>query len=138
MKEPESMDECFYFTNRTLEEKGQIIAWVFKPLCPKCKKVKLGKPVDPKTGKIKSRSDVYVCPSCGYEVSVKEFAPTLNVNIKYTCPHCGKSGETTTPFQRKKFKGVDAFVFVCEHCNEKIGITKKMKKPKPKKPKKKK
>jgi len=132
MKEPESMDECFYFTNRTIGEKGQAMAWCFKPMCPKCKKSKLGKPVDSKTGKVKTRADVYVCPSCGYEIAKKELEPTLTLNIKYTCPHCGKSGEATTEFKRKKFQGVDAFVFKCQFCGEKIGITKKMKQPKKK------
>ena len=47
LKQPESMDECFYFTNRTLEEgKGRATAWVFKPDCPKCGKAKMGKPID--------------------------------------------------------------------------------------------
>ena len=40
------MDECFYFTNRTLEDgKGKATAWVLKPECPKCKKGPMGKPV---------------------------------------------------------------------------------------------
>jgi predicted RNA-binding Zn-ribbon protein involved in translation (DUF1610 family) len=127
LHEPKRMDECFYFTNRTIGEKGRIMAWCFKPLCPKCKKEKLGKPVDAKTGKVKKRADVYVCPSCGYEVAVKELEPTLTLNVKYTCPYCGKSGEAETQYKRKKFQGVDAFVFECRHCGEKIGISKKLK-----------
>src|SRR3989338_5402915 len=31
LKIPESMDECMYFTNR-----GEILAWVYRTLCPKC------------------------------------------------------------------------------------------------------
>ena len=37
MKEPDSMEECIYFTNRNIG-KGKIKAWVFKEKCPKCKK----------------------------------------------------------------------------------------------------
>ena len=136
LKMPESMDECFYFTNRTLEGgKGSVIAWVRRPKCSKCGKGVMGKPVDPKTGKVKKRADIYVCPECGYEVSVEELNPTLNVEIRYKCPFCGNEGEATTEYKRKKYKGVDAYVFTCGKCGEKIGITKKMKKPKEKKPK---
>jgi len=125
---PESMDECFYFTNRTLEGgKGSVIAWVRRPKCPKCGKGTMGKPVDKKTGKIKKKSDVYACPACGHEIGVEVYEPTLNVEIQYKCPYCGNEGETTTEYKRKKFKGVDAYVFVCQKCGEKIGITKKMK-----------
>ena len=128
MKMPESMDECFYFTNRTLEEgKGSVIAWVYRPKCPKCGKGIMGKPVDPKTGKVKKKSDIYVCPECKYEVACAELEPTLNVEIQYKCPFCGNEGEATTEYKRKKYKGVDAYVFVCGKCGEKIGITKKMK-----------
>ena len=127
---PESMDECFYFTNRVLENNGSIIAWIYKPLCPKCKKEKMGKPVDPKTGKVKSRADIYVCKGCGYEVGKEEFDLTLTVEIQYKCPFCGNEGETTTECKRKSYKGVKAYVFTCQKCGEKIGITKKMKKPK--------
>jgi transcription elongation factor Elf1 len=130
IKMPESMDECFYFTNRILENDGSIIAWVYKPDCPKCKKAKMGKPVDPKTDKVKSRADVYVCKECGYEVEKAELDPTLKVEIQYKCPFCGNEGETTTEFKRKSYKGVQAYVFTCEKCGEKIGITKKMKKTK--------
>ena len=130
---PESMDECFYFTNRTLEEgKGNIIAWVYKPQCPECKKVKMGKPVDPKTGKVKSRAEIYVCPGCGHEENKEEYDPSLSVEVQYKCPHCSHEGETTTPYQRKSFQGVKAYIFNCDKCNEKIGITKKMKLPKKK------
>lgn len=127
---PDSMDECFYFSRRTLDNNGRVVAWVFRPDCPSCGKAKIGKPVDSKTGKVKTRSSEYVCPSCDYSVPKEEFEPTLSMNVQYTCPHCGKSGETTTPYKRKKFKGVDAYVFQCNDCNEKIPITKKMKEPK--------
>ena len=92
----------------------------------------MGKPVNPKTGKIKSRAEIYVCPECGHEEKCKEFDETLTVEIQYTCPFCGKSGEATTEYKRKGYMGVKAYVFKCNDCGEKIGITKKMKVPKKK------
>jgi predicted RNA-binding Zn-ribbon protein involved in translation (DUF1610 family) len=130
VKMPESMDECFYFTNRTLENNGSIIAWVYRPKCPKCGKGTMGKPVDPKTGKVKKRADIYVCPECKYEVSCEEFDATLKVEVQYKCPFCGNEGDTTTEYKRKSYKGVPAYVFTCGKCGEKIGITKKMKETK--------
>ena len=130
MEMPESMEECFYFTNRTLGDKGNAIAWVKKPMCPKCGKVKMGKPVNPKTGKVKSRSDIYVCKACGYEVPKVEFEPTLTMEIQFKCPACGKDGEATTEYSLKSYKGVKGYVFSCDGCGEKLAITKKMKKPK--------
>jgi len=130
VKMPESMDKCFYFTNRVLENNGSIIAWVYRPKCPKCGKGIMGKPVDPKTGKVKKRADIYTSKECGYEVNSDEFDETLKVEVQYKCPFCGNSGETTTDYKRKKYKGVDAYVFTCGKCGEKIGITKKMKETK--------
>jgi phage terminase large subunit GpA-like protein len=128
MKMPESVDECFYFTNRILEGgKGSLIAWVLKPDCPKCKKAKMGKPVDPKTGKVKKRAEIYVCPACKYEVNADEYDETLNVEVMYKCPYCKNQGETTTKYKRKSFQGVQAYVFECQKCKQKIPITKKMK-----------
>lgn len=127
-REPESMDECFYFTNRILDNgKGSVMAWAFKPDCPKCKKAKLGKPVDPKTGKVKTRAKEYICPECKYTVNIEEIESTLPLNVKYKCPHCGNEGETTTEYKRKSFNGIPSYVFVCQKCKQKIGITKKMK-----------
>jgi len=132
MEMPNSMDECCYFTNRTIEGgKGKVIAWVLKEDCPECGKAKMGKPVE--KGKVKIRAKEYVCPECNYTVSKEEYEPTLTVNIQYTCPHCGKSGETTTEYKRKSFQGVPSYVFTCNDCGKKIGITKKMKVPKKKK-----
>jgi ribosomal protein S27AE len=125
LKMPESMDECIYFTRRA--DKGKIIAWVKKQLCPKCKKGLMVKPVDEKTGKPKIRAKEYVCPECGNTVEKAEHEAELKCEIIYTCPNCGKNGETVAPYKRKTFQGVPAIVFQCEHCNEKIGITKKMK-----------
>ena len=109
---------------------SKIRAWVFKNKCPKCGKT-MGKPVDPKTGKVKKRSDIYVC-ECGNTENVAEVNPTLTVNVDYRCPFCSHEGQTTTLFKRKSWQGVPAFVFECEKCKEKIGITKKMKVPKKK------
>lgn len=134
-KQPESMDECLYFTNRTLGEKGHAIAWVFRKECPRCKKAIMGKPVE--KGKVKTRAKEYVCPECGYTEDKKEHEESLNLEIEYVCPECGHSGDTETAYKRKSFKGVPAFVFECQGCGAKLGITKKMKAPKKKKAKKK-
>tara|TARA_Y100000310_G_scaffold315307_1_gene365684 strand:+ start:793 stop:1185 length:393 start_codon:yes stop_codon:yes gene_type:complete len=130
MKVPESMDECLYFTNR-----GPILAWAYKKECPKCKKAKMGKPVDPKTGKVKIRSKEYVCPECGFTEEKKEHEDSLTLESTYTCPACNKEGESTAPYIRKKYKGIPAFVVECQHCGEVIPLTKKLKEPKKKKKK---
>ena len=127
--EPESMDECIYFTRRTEGDKGHIMAWAHKKKCPKCGAL-MGKPVE--KGKVKIRAKEYVCGECGYTEDKKEHEESLTVCVKYTCPHCENKGEAEIPFKRKSFQGVQAFVFQCEKCNEKIGITKKMKDPKKK------
>jgi hypothetical protein len=124
--QPESMDDLFYFTRRALGN-GKIMAWVYRPDCPKCKKAKMGKPKDEKTGDVKIRAKEYVCPACKYTVSKEEFEPTCQMEIIYTCPHCGKSGEATTLYKLKSFDGVKAYVFECSSCKQKVGITKKMK-----------
>jgi hypothetical protein len=129
MKEPMSMDELIFFTNRSLG-KGSIRAWAFRPLCPKCK-TSMGKPINEK-GKVAIRAEEYACPSCKLRQSKEEAESSLALQISYTCPSCGKKGETTTPYKRKTWQGVPAFVFTCTACKEIIGITKKMKEPKKK------
>jgi predicted RNA-binding Zn-ribbon protein involved in translation (DUF1610 family) len=131
---PESMDECVYFTNRSIDS-GKAMCWVFKGNCPKCKKGIMGKPLDEKTGRPKIRSKEYVCRECGHVEEKEAYEETLTANIAYTCPHCSHEGEVQVPFKRKTFKGVKAVVFQCESCNEKIPITKKMAEPKSKKKK---
>jgi len=84
------MDECIYFTNRTLGEKGKIMAWVYRPLCPKCKKGKLGKPIK-KNGKPDKKAEYYECPECKYQIPIGEADKLLKVEVKYTCPYCGNS-----------------------------------------------
>jgi len=130
LKQPESMDECIYFTRRVTDE-GKIIAWVLKEDCPKCGKALMGKPVE--KGKVKIRAKDYVCPECNHSVEKKEYEETLTANIEYTCPHCGNSGEQQIPYIRKTFQGVKALVFSCDKCKEKIPVTKKMKLVKEKK-----
>lgn len=135
VNEPTSIDQCVYFTNRTMG-KGKIKAWVYKQKCPECGKSLMGKPKDSK-GKIKIRAKEYVCESCGYKVADKEYEESLHVEIKYTCPHCNKDGETIIPFKRKKVKifneesqkksSVEVLRFQCDKCNKDIDITKKMK-----------
>ena len=125
------MDDLIYFTNRTLEEgKGKIKAWVYKKLCPKCGKAKMGKPVE--KGKVKIRAKEYVCPECGFTEEKTEHEESLTLEAKYTCPHCNKEGESTTEYKRKSFMGVKAYVVECSNCGEKLPVTKKMKKIKKK------
>ena len=126
LKQPESMDECVYFTRRAVG-KGFVMCWVFREKCPKCGKAEMGKPRDPKTGGVKIRAKEYVCPECNHTVEKVEYEDTLTANVAYTCPHCGHKGETQIPFKRKSFEGVKALVFQCDKCKGKIPITKKMK-----------
>ncbi len=131
LNEPQSMGECIYFTNRTLEEgKGKIRAWVYKKMCPKCGKAKMGKPV--KGGKVKIRAKEYTCPSCGFTEEKEVHEESLTLEAIYTCPSCGKDGEGTAPCKRKSFMGVKAYIVECCNCGAKIPITKKMKKVKKK------
>ncbi len=125
---PDSMEQCLYFTNR-----GDLLAWVYRKECPKCKKAKMGKPKDPKTGKPKTRSKEYVCPECNYSEEKTEHEESLQLEAQYTCPECKKDGESTAPYKRKTFKGVKAYVIECQHCGAKIPITKKLKDIKKKK-----
>ena len=136
LKEPASMDECIYFTNRTIGT-GKIKAWVFRGQCPRCKNGFMGKPRDKKTGKAKIRADEYVCPKCSYKLEKGEYEDSLTVNIKYTCPHCQNEGEVQESFKRKKIQRfneetgkketVEAVRFQCEKCKQNIDLTKKMK-----------
>ncbi len=124
-REPESMEELVYFTNRTVENNGKIKAWAYKLKCPECKKGIMGKPVE--KGKVKVRAKEYVCNNCGYTESKAEHEKKLIIEIKYTCPYCGNSGEATTEYKRKTWHGVPSYVFMCSKCGKSIGITKKMK-----------
>lgn len=133
-KEPSSVEDLVYFTNRTLNDsKGSVKAWVYKLECPQCKKDLMSKPINPKTKKPKVRASYYECKSCHHTMEKSEVEPLLKVEVKYICPMCQHEGCAIIPFKRKKFKGVDAFIFNCEKCNEKIPITKKMKVIKPNK-----
>jgi len=134
LRQPESMEECVYFTKRTIGE-GGVTTWVFKENCSKCGKALMGKPVE--KGKVKTRAKEYACPECGYTVSKEEYEDTLTANIGYICPHCGFEAETQIPFKRKKIqlvneetgkkKSADALRFQCGKCGKDIDVTKKMK-----------
>lgn len=132
LKKPQSVEECIYFTNRTIIASGRAMAWVFRKECPKCKKGIMGKP-QKKGGKVDKKADHYVCYSCGYLESNEEVENNLVLNVEYKCPHCGNEGETTTEYKRKSFEGVPSYVFECQKCKKKIGLTKKLKEPKKKK-----
>jgi len=131
LKKPSSVEECIYFTNRAIDS-GRAMAWVFRKECPKCKKDVLRKP-STKSGKPDKKSPIYACKSCRYEESNEQVENNLTINIEYKCPHCGNEGETTTEYKRKSFQGVPAFVFECQKCHQKIGLTKKLKESKKKK-----
>ena len=124
-KMPDSMDQCIYFTRRTLDNNGKAIAWVEREKCPKCKKGLMGKPKE--KGKVKTRATYYECPECGFQEEKKTHEEKCTVRVIYTCPYCKNSGEATTQYKRKKWEGIDAYVFECSKCKKKIGITKKMK-----------
>ena len=137
LNEPTSVDECVYFTNRSVNEKGHVKAWVYREKCPKCGKSLMGKPHDPKTGKTKIRADFYICPVCNHQENKEEYEDKLTANIKYACPYCNCLSETQVPFKRKKVrifdeidmkkKTVDVIRFQCSKCGKNIDITKKMK-----------
>ena len=136
LKEPTSMEECVYFTNRNLGEKGKIKGWVYRQNCPKCGKALMGKPRG-SDGKIKIRATEYVCPACKYTAQKEEYEDTLTFEGKYTCPHCENQGEVQTSFERKKVKvfdeekqkavAVETVRFPCSKCGKNIDVTKKMK-----------
>ena len=121
LKMPDSMEDLVYWTSRKIGE-GSVKAWVFREQCPECGKALMGKPTDSK-GKVKTRASYYECPECHHQVPKSEYEDTLTANIMYTCPHCKHKGEAQVPFKRKKFQGVDAIVFICEGCKEKILIS---------------
>ena len=133
LKKPASVEECVYFTNRLIDS-GRAMAWVFRKECPKCKKGIMGKP-QKKNGKIDKKAENYVCYSCGYTESNEQVENSLMINVDYKCPHCGNEGEATTEYKRKNFEGVPSYVFECNKCKKKIGLTKKLKEPKKKKDK---
>ena len=136
LKEPESTEECIYYTFRGIGDDGEVKAWVSKEKCPECGKGMMGKPQDEK-GKVKIRAKEYVCPDCGYAAEKEEYEQSLIANIIYTCPHCKFEGETQIPFIRKKVqiffedaqkkKAIESLRFQCGKCGKDIDITKKMK-----------
>ncbi len=132
MEIPESMDELVYMTRREIGI-GKVFCWVKKQPCPSCGKAMMGKPRDAKTGKPKIRAKEYICPECNHTVEKEEYEETLTAECKYTCPHCGKEGEGSVPFKRKKIDGVDTIRFQCSTCERNIDVTKKMKDKKEKK-----
>lgn len=127
IRQPESMDELVYFTRRDIGDNGKVMVWVFRQLCPECKKGIMGKPMDKKTGKIKTRSTAYACPECGYEAEKKEYEDSLAACVSYTCPHCGNTDEVEVPFRRKNIGGVPTLRVKCGKCGGNIDVKKKMK-----------
>lgn len=131
LKKPSSMEECLYFTNRSIGE-GFATAWVYRKECPKCKKGRLGKPIK-KNGKADKKAAYYECPACKYQESNEQVESSVKLEVQYKCPYCGNEGEATTEYKRKAFEGVPSYVFECQKCSKNIGITKKLKNTKKKK-----
>lgn len=130
LRQPESMDECVYFTQRSLAGgKGSVKVWVFRQTCPKCRKEMMGKPKD-KKGKVLVRAKEYACPSCGHRVEKQAYEDSLTANAEYGCPSCGNGGESQIPFKRKNVEGVPTLCFACGKCGANIDVTKKMKEKK--------
>ena len=129
-KKPDSVDECVYFTNRIIDS-GSAMAWVFRKECPKCRKGIMGKP-QKKGGKLDKKAGHYVCYQCGYTESNEQVENNLVLNVEYKCSHCGNEGQTTSEYKRKTFEGIQSYVFECQKCHKKIGLTKKLKEPKKK------
>ena len=125
LTKPESVDECIYFTNRTIDN-GKVMAWVFKVKCQKCGKGIMGKPIK-KNGKIDKKANRYEGPECKYFEEEQIHEEKLLLNIDYVCPYCGNKDEITTEYKRKKFQGVPSYVFECQKCGKTIPITKKLK-----------
>jgi len=118
---PESMEECLYFTNR-----DQVIAWVYRQECPQCHKAKMGKPIN-KQGVVKIKAKEYQCPLCRYTEDKETHEARMHIEAIYTCPKCGKKGETTAEYKRKNYQGIPSFIIICKSCGEKIPLTKKLK-----------
>ena len=136
LRKPESMDECVYFTQRTLKDSkgevaGEIMVWTFRQYCPKCGKEKMGKPRDSK-GKVKIRATEYTCPACNYTVEKQEYEDSLVASAEYTCPECKTVGEGEIPYKRKNILGVPTLRFTCAKCKASLDVTKKMKEGKKK------
>jgi len=136
LRKPNSMEECVYYTDRVFD-KGEMTAWVFREKCPKCGKALMGKPKDPKTGKVKTRATEYICPECEHIIPKQEYEDTLTVNIAYVCPECGNKSETQEPFKWKKIriedpetgkkKAVEVIKFQCDKCKKELHLVRKMK-----------
>jgi DNA-directed RNA polymerase subunit RPC12/RpoP len=124
---PDSMDDLVYFSRRNIAEtRGKTIGWVPKVDCEKCKNGLMGKPVDPKTKKVKVRALEYVCNHCGHIEPKPEHETKLKALIIYECPFCEHRSETAVPFARKSWYGKKAIVFQCDKCKEKLGLVKKL------------
>lgn len=128
LKQPESMEELVYFTNRDLGS-GSARVWVFRQMCTACGKALMAKPLKP-DGKPKMRASEYACPECGHAAEKEEYEGSLTASAEITCPECGKDSELEVPFKRKNVGGAKALRLVCPHCQAKIDVTQKMKGPK--------
>jgi len=122
IKEPESIEGLFYFTNRTLENNGYAKAWAYKIKCPQCG-TPMQKPRN-KFGKPDKKAKYYECPQCGFKMDKKEYESKIELYIKYKCPYCGYEGITIIHgFKRKKVgEKKKGFIFKCNKCEKDIVI----------------
>ena len=81
LEKPNSMEECVYFTNRSIGE-GYATAWAYRKECPKCKKPSLGKPIK-KDGKPDKKADHYECKICKYQEPNEEVEKDLKLEVQY-------------------------------------------------------
>ncbi len=124
---PTSMEDLLYFSNRKMPDGVRIIAWVDKLTCEKCKKALMGKPINEKTGKVKIRAAVFVCPECEHEEPKTAHTKKLVMQIRYT-DETGKNWKSAqTAYTLKTWKGMKAYVFQNEFTGEKMGVTKRLK-----------
>ena len=86
LKEPESMDECSFFTRRVLEDNTKLVAWV---------------PKDTNIVNIK-----YTCGKCG---ASGEISQEYKKPIKFVCQNCGHKIVVVPlkKFRKKKKKKKD-------------------------------
>ncbi len=119
LQPPESLADCLYFTNR-----GYVMAWAYRRECPKCHEARMGKPIV--RGKVQTKAKEYVCPACGYREDAAIHEAGVRLEASYTCPTCNQKGESTGEYRRKKFKGLSSYIVTCQHCGEKMPLTKKL------------
>lgn len=124
---PQQMDDLLYFSNRRLPSGIRMIAWVEKITCEGCKKALMGKPVDEKTGKVKIRSSIFVCPECGREEKKAVHTKKLTMQVRYTDETGKEWKKAETEYKLRTWQGMKAYVFDNEFTGKPMGVTKRLK-----------